>query len=116
MIAVIIESPFAGNKKRNLKYAKRCMADSLKRGEAPLASHVLYSGILNDDVPEERAKGIEAGFIWGHRAWKTIVYMDYGISIGMQEGIENAKKYKRDIEYRKIGKNPRFNWRDLFNF
>lgn len=56
MRLVIIESPFAGDVEKNTRYARACVRDSLLRGEAPIASHLLYTqgGILNDDVPAER--------------------------------------------------------------
>ena len=41
--------------------------------------------------PEERQLGIEAGFEWGKAAEKTVVYEDYGVSRGMQLGIEAAR-------------------------
>ena len=67
MTLVIIESSFAGDMERNIKYARRCMRDSLIRGEFPFASHLLYTqeGILDDTKPDERKLGIEAGFEWG---------------------------------------------------
>ncbi len=34
MRLVIIESPFAGSVKENIDYARRCVRDSLGRGEA----------------------------------------------------------------------------------
>ena len=66
MKRVIIESPYAGNIKRNLEYARACVKDSLLRGEAPIASHLLYTqeGILNDSISEERRLGIDAGLAW----------------------------------------------------
>jgi len=104
MPLVIIESPFAGDIENNIKYARACMADSLKRGEAPLASHLLYTqkGILRDGVPEERIWGIEAGLAWGKKAEKTIVYTDLGISEGMKKGIQRALDEGRPVEYRNI--------------
>lgn len=80
------------------------MNDSFKRGEAPIASHLLYTqeGILNDDIPEERQKGIEAGLLWGEHASKTVVYIDLGISDGMKEGIQRAKEAGRPIEQRQL--------------
>lgn len=56
MKLVIIESPFAGNVRENILYARMAVRDSLLRGEAPIASHLLYTqeGILNDDIKEER--------------------------------------------------------------
>ena len=102
MKRVIIESPYAGrgddggdrfnDLMDNIKYAQRCMADALSRGEAPFASHLLYTqeGILDDDIPEERALGIEAGLIWGECADQVCVYVDRGITKGMVKGVERA--------------------------
>ena len=85
MIKVVLESPYAGDIERNVKYARECMADCLKRGEAPIASHLLYTqeGILDDSKPEERKLGIEAGLLWATEAEKAIFYVDCGISRGM---------------------------------
>jgi len=101
---VIIESPYAGDIETNIAYAIKCVADSLRRGEFPFASHLLYTrdGILNDDIKEERALGINAGLEWGKMAEKTIVYTDLGISKGMQYGIDNAVANNRPVEYRSI--------------
>lgn len=70
MRLVIIESPFAGDVEKNIRYARACVRDSLLRGESPIASHLLYTqeGILNDDVPAERQHGIDAGLAWRRRA------------------------------------------------
>jgi hypothetical protein len=105
MKLVIIESPYAGDIEENIKYARRCMLDSLLRGEAPFLSHLLYPQVLDDTIPEEREFGIDAGLEWGEKADFTVVYTDYGISKGMQIGIVDAKTVKRPIEYRQIGKN-----------
>ena len=99
---VIIESPFAGDIDRNIHYARQCMYDCFKRGEFPFASHLLYTQVLNDLDVEQRKLGINAGLDWGKFAEKTVVYVDFGISNGMQYGIDNAKKNNREIEYRSI--------------
>ncbi len=106
MIRVIIESPYAGDIKRNLMYLRACMHDCLIRGEAPFASHGLYTqpGVLDDGHPEERTKGIEAGFAWREAAEKTVVYTDEGISGGMRYGVKDAEDKGRPIEYRELGK------------
>ena len=104
MIRVVLESPFAGDVEKNIKYARECVRDSLTRGEAPIASHLLYTqeGILDDEVPEERIWGIDAGLAWKEVADKHVFYIDYGMSSGMVY----AKKYATDndipIEIRKI--------------
>lgn len=107
MLKVILESHYAGDVARNLTYARRALRDSLLRGEAPLASHLLYTqeGVLDDTVPEERKRGIEAGFAWRADAKKTVVYLDYGMSKGMEVGIDDARKRGIECEYRVIGKN-----------
>lgn len=105
MRLVIIESPYAGDVEKNEVYARRAMADSLARGEAPLASHLLYTqpGILDDTIPEERAKGIDAGLAWGVQASATVVYMDLGLTPGMVQGIRRAHNQLRHVETRFIG-------------
>jgi hypothetical protein len=104
MRLVIIESPFAGDVEANTEYARRCVRDSLSRGEAPIASHLLYTqpGILDDDVPSERQWGIDAGLAWRVVAEASVVYTDRGISRGMEYGIAAAEKAGKAIEYRSI--------------
>lgn len=104
MIKVIVESPYAGNVELNERYARAALRDCLLRGEAPIASHLLYTqpGVLDDLIPEERQLGIEAGLLWGKEAEKTVVYTDLGVSGGMKYGIASAESYGREIEYRNI--------------
>jgi hypothetical protein len=103
---VLIESPFAGDIELNIRFARACMRDSLSRGEAPFAMHLLYTqeGILNDDIPEERSWGIAAGMAWGKNAEITAVYTNLGISPGMEYGIQRAKEEARPLEYRELEK------------
>lgn len=104
MRRVVLESPFAGDVERNIAYARACIRDCLKRGEAPIASHLLYTqpGVLDDNVPEERKLGMEAGFEWGLFAEATVVYIDLGFSSGIKEGIRRAQNANRPIEYRSL--------------
>lgn len=101
---VIIESPFAGDVEDNIAYARKCVADSVHRGEAPIASHLLFTqpGILNDDIPGERALGIEAGLAWYRVADKCVIYMDRGSSRGMLQGQARAKEHGVPVEVRYI--------------
>ncbi len=104
MKLVVIESPYAGAVEENIKYARKCMLDSLRRGEAPYASHLLFTqdGILDDLNPEERTLGMDAGFAWGKKADLVAVYMDRGLSLGMQKGIASAMGRSIPIEYRHL--------------
>lgn len=104
MRRVILESPYAGDIEANVEYARRCVRDSLMRGEAPIASHLLYTqpGILRDDISHERQWGIDAGLAWGAVAEATVVYTDLGITMGMEYGMSAARVAKRSIELRSI--------------
>lgn len=104
MKRVILESPFAGDIKRNIEYARKCVRHSIMLGEAPIASHLLYTqdGILNDDIEEERRLGINLGLSWKDVADGHVFYVDYGISRGMQYAIEYASSNNIPIEYRRI--------------
>ncbi|MNV63173.1 hypothetical protein D3C71_1557530 [compost metagenome] len=108
MKLVIIESPFAksidDSRENNLRYARSAMRDCLLRGESPYASHLLYTqdGVLDDDIPEERTLGIDAGLDWGSCAEASVIYIDRGISSGMLYGIKNAIKKGREREYRSL--------------
>jgi len=104
MRLVILESPYAGDIEANLKYARACIKDSLSRGEAPIASHLLYTqpGILDDDNPGERQKGIDAGLEWGRAADARIFYIDRGMSRGMQLAMAYACTKGEKIEQRSI--------------
>lgn len=109
MKLVILESPFAGDShaatQRNIHYARMCVRDSLERGEAPIASHLLYTqpGILDDDVETERNWGIDAGLAWRKAAHGSVVYTDFGISRGMAYGIKAAEDAGLSVEYRSLG-------------
>ncbi len=104
MRRVLIESPYAGDIELNLRYLRACMADCFYRGEAPFASHGLYTqpGVLDDDDHIERALGIAAGFLWGEHAEAVVVYCDLGVSPGMGKGILRARNEGQDVEYRHI--------------
>lgn len=105
MVTVLLESPYAGNIVLNKRYARAAMHDCLTRfNEAPFASHLLYTqvGVLFDDVPDERALGIEAGLTIGARLEKTVVYTDLGISPGMELGIQRARAAGRPVELRTV--------------
>ncbi len=107
MKRVILESPYAGDLGRNIKYARACLRDSIHRGEAPLASHLLYTqeGVLDDGDPEERKLGIEAGLAWGPVAEATVCYIDLGITPGMEQGVARAEKERRPVEFRRLKPN-----------
>jgi hypothetical protein len=99
---IILESPFAGrgetlkarelDHQLNVQYAKAAMKHSLSLGESPMVSHLLYTQVLDDTIPSERALGISAGLAWRVRADASVVYLDRGMSFGMIQGVLAAKE------------------------
>lgn len=102
---VIIESPFRGDPVINPRYLARAIRDSIDRGEAPFASHGLYTmpGVLDDAVQAERELGMAVGHEVMRYAALVAVYIDRGITPGMVSGIERASALGRRIEYRRLG-------------
>ena len=112
MIRTIIESPY-GTKvdgtrctdeeiALNIRYAHKCLLDSLNRNEAPFLSHIFYTLVLNDSDTDERKLGMDAGFAWGNVAQQVAVYTDFGVTYGMQLGIDRHMANGLSIVYRKI--------------
>lgn len=100
---VIVESPFAGAF-ANVKYSRECIRHCLNQGESPFASHLLYTqkGILDDKIPDERRRGIDAAVGWLEVADYVAVYMDLGVTTGMVWGIARATKLNKPIKLRWI--------------
>lgn len=103
---VLVESPFAPQDYEgrrlsigfHLAYARLCVRNSVLRGEAPYPSHLLLTqpGILRDEVPEERAIGIACGDVFLPVCNTVAVYIDFGISSGMQHRISKVQS-QRDL-------------------
>lgn len=123
---VIIESPYAGTSRNrfvallqrllNRAYARACVRDAIARGEAPIASHLLFPqhgiqrGIWSVEDPAERQAGIEAGVAWCDVADAAVVYVDRGISTGMRYGMQCAAAATLPIEERSLGCSGWLRW------
>lgn len=114
MKLVLVESPFMARHPdlgearlgllRNLTYARLAVRDCALLGQAAYASHLFFPQplILDDDVPEERQLGIDAGLAWAAKADLTALYLDLGVSSGMRYGLVNAERAGRPVEERRI--------------
>jgi hypothetical protein len=102
---VVVESPYAGDVAKNEAYLSLCLADCFNRGEAPFASHGLYTRrhVLNDKVKAERLKGMAAGFAWARLVEHRVAYVDLGETAGMVAGREEAARLEQSWEERKLG-------------
>jgi hypothetical protein len=109
MRRVIVESPFAAPDdagiNENIEYARRAVRDSVLRGEAPIASHLLFTqpGILQDGVPEERILGMKAGLAWAEACDLAVFYADRGWSSGMRQARQHYDELRIPYETRLIG-------------
>jgi len=81
---VFVASPYAGDVKRNLEYLRKCLRDSIDRGEAPMASHMIYPQVLDDGVDSERTMGMRLGARWLIASDVCALYVDLGESTGMR--------------------------------
>jgi hypothetical protein len=100
---VILESPFGGEHiELNRRYRDACLRDSARRNEAPVASHKMFDGVLDDNAPRERQCGIECGFAWWEAAAKIVFYIDLGYSPGMLAACERAEIANKPIETRML--------------
>ena len=108
MRLVILETPYAGptpaDIDENVRFARTCLGDCLRRGESPLASHLLFTqpGVLRDEVPEERTLGIAAGHAWYRSANAAVAYLDRGVSRGMVAGLQAALQWGVEVELRRL--------------
>lgn len=113
MLPVIIESPYGGDIEKNVNYAWRCVQDSCQRGEAPFASHLLYTFAVDRYAQESngqsdpnhwisREEGIKRCETWRCVATKTIFYTDLGWSTGMLQAKKHAEEINQPIEERQI--------------
>lgn len=100
----MLESPYAGEIEANVAYARRALKDCLLSGEAPIASHLLYTqpGVLDDSVPEQRALGIQAGLEWRTTVELQVFYTDRGWSRGMLAALEQCLAEHLDFELRAL--------------
>lgn len=89
---------------RYFLYAKSAVSDSLKKGESPFSSFLLYDQVLESGMKPAYSKLANATANVHRRVDKLVVYNDYGITDVMQCHIDSARKYGIQIEERSIGK------------
>ena len=106
MLTVAVESPYASRAPfdvdDHVHYARLAMVDSIRRGEAPFLSHLLYTQCLDDTVPEQRAKGLAAGIALSEKLDFAAVYYDLGISPGMAKAVGHYRLIGKRCELRRL--------------
>ena len=95
---VYICSPYAGDIENNIINAKKYSRFAIDKGYMPIAPHLLYPQILNDNDLTERNRGLHFGNIIMDKCSEIWVFGDY-ISPGMKAEINRAIKKNYTIRY-----------------
>ena len=94
---VYIASPYSGDVERNVAFAKAACRYAMNQGVTPIASHLLYPQMLDDNIPAER----ELGLLFGLALLRMCdeVWVFGTVTLGVASEIEEAKKLKKQIRY-----------------
>jgi hypothetical protein len=94
---VYVVSPYAGDVQGNTEAAKRYCRYVIGKGCMPIASHLLYPRILEDDDPAERELGLMFGLALLAVSDEVWVFSAHGVSDGMKQEIHEAKRLKKTV-------------------
>lgn len=90
---IYVASKYAGDIQTNIENAIWCCRYVIDRGYMPVASHLLYPQILDDNLPRERELGLMFGLALLATCDEVWVFTADGeISSGMEREIEEAKR------------------------
>jgi len=94
---IYVVSPYAGNVAENVAAAVRYCRKVIDDGYMPVAGHLLYPQILDDNDPEER----DLGLLFGLALLRTCdeVWVFGTVSDGVEKEIEEAKRLKKRVRY-----------------
>ena len=94
---IYVVSPYAGDVDANVCAAVGYCRHVINEGYMPIASHLLYPQILNDDIPAERDLGLLFGLAL--LALCDEVWVFGSPSPGMAQEIEEAKRLNKKLRY-----------------
>ena len=95
---VYIVSRYAGDVDNNISNAIRYCRFAIEKKKIPIASHLLYPQMLDDDNPDERELGTVFGFVLLSMCDEVWVF-GKEISSGMQAEIDEARRLKKPIKF-----------------
>ena len=97
---VYVASRYAGDIPANIEAAVRCCRQVIAEGCMPIASHLLYPQMLDDDDPRERELGLSFGLALLRLCDEVWVYGEP--SPGMKQEITEASRLGKPIQYREV--------------
>lgn len=94
---IYVASRYEGDVDANIEAAITYCRHVIDEGYMPVASHLLYPQMLNDNDPEER----ELGMLFGLSLLAVCdeVWVFGTVSAGVAQEIEEAKRLKKQIRY-----------------
>lgn len=96
---VFICSPLRGDVETNIRRANGYCRFALTEGVLPIAPHVIFSKVLDDGIPEERALGLKLSRELLAKVCSEIWVFGDRISEGMRAEIELAQELDIPIQY-----------------
>lgn len=99
MQKIYVISPYAGDIEKNVANAIGYCKYVMEKGYMPLASHLYFTQMTNDDIPEERKLGLSMGLELLAICDEAWVFYENRISSGMAGEISRAKELGIPIKY-----------------
>lgn len=98
MKVVYICSPLRGDIERNILRANRYCRFAVTQAAVPIAPHIMFTGFLDDTIPEERQTGLALGMELFGRCDEFWVFGDR-LSAGMEAELKAAQQLNIPICY-----------------
>ena len=94
---IYVASRYAGDVDANVKAAIGYCRLVIDKGYMPIASHLLYPQILNDNDPEERKLGLMFGLALLRECDEVWVFGE--VSPGVSREIEEARRLNKKLRF-----------------
>lgn len=99
MKKIYVVSPYAGEIEKNVANAISYCKYVMEQGYMPLASHLYFTRLTDDNIPEERRVGLAMGLELLAMCDEAWVFYDSFISSGMAGEIKEAGKLGLPVKY-----------------
>lgn len=99
---VYVISKYAGDTKKNVANAITYCKEVISKGKQPIASHLLYPQMLDDNFPEQRKMGLAFGLNLLDMCDEAWVFTDDFEDISEGMDLEIRECFRRDIPVRFI--------------
>lgn len=96
MIRVFICSPYRGDIEANIAKAREYCRLAIQHGYLPIAPHLYFTQFLDEDIEEERNKGIDMGLNLMHSCHEVWVFGEP--TEGMMRELTHAVHYNIPIK------------------